>query len=156
MATPNRHPDAEFISKRQEGFANAFQSGSVEDIMNYMCDSVDFSDYGTGEFHLNKEQTRDFFAHALGASEDVAIKTLSVSGDRHFSTWEWALRFRSISKAKTEGDSSSPETKSAEVKLLGISATWWDQEGKLMVCNHDYAVPVKEFEWEKAEEDVGI
>lgn len=136
MCTENSHPDAKFIAQRQEGFANAFQRCDIDGILSYMADSVDFSDYASLDLHLNKAQVKDFFTRALGASKEISIKTLTVSGDRHFSTWEWALRF----KLKSDD---------AEVKLLGISASWWDQEGKQMVRNHDYALSVNEFEWEK-------
>ncbi|KIW16558.1 hypothetical protein PV08_03746 [Exophiala spinifera] len=128
-----------YIAQRQQGFASAFQSCDVDGLMNYMSDSIDFCDYASNDLHLDKGQVRNFFARALGSSKDISIKTLSISGDKHFSTWEWALRF-------------SLKSTGAEVRLLGISASWWDQDGKQIVRNHDYALAVGEFEWEMKNE----
>ncbi|RDW56398.1 hypothetical protein BP5796_13220 [Coleophoma crateriformis] len=141
MATVISHPDDDFINNRQALFTRAFQSGSTDNIVALMSDSVEFSDYGTKTHLSSKPEVRNYFTQMFNTCESWDIKTISVSGHKHFTAWEWELLIKV--KSTEQGEKQEKEADSNEIKLLGVSTTWWDEEGKLMVKNHDYAQHVE-------------
>lgn len=89
--------------------------------------------------NLSKGPLETFYKHMFAGAVPGTFKVtiISIEGTKHFTASEWNLVF---TRASTAGEGKVGE----EVKFVGTSLTWWDQQGIQIVRNHDYGRAVVE------------
>jgi hypothetical protein len=98
--------------------------------------------------NLNKPAIHAFFTNMYASCGNFDLKTVSVNGHKNFTTWEWNLTFNYVkpaSEAAGETDLREELADGREVKMIGVTVSWWNDEGKI-IKNHDYAKVVENFE----------
>lgn len=103
---------------------------------------------------MTKPQLRTFFINMLKTCGDMKTSTVSVSGTKDVSVWEWNIEFKAVGLMPHEDGVAGAEEKEwaarvadgREVKMIGISVTWWNEDGTKIVKNNDYGKVVKSFE----------
>ncbi|KAF4634884.1 hypothetical protein G7Y89_g3217 [Cudoniella acicularis] len=139
-------PDQAHIEERNARLVDCYNRGSVDDILDFMNDDLDFSDFSLGRLHLNKAAARTFFEGLLAICADMHLSTRSIAGYKGFTTWEWNLSFKYLqSSAGTEGDIIAQMKHGEVVKMIGVTVIWWDNKDKV-VTKHDYGKTVDNFE----------
>jgi len=141
----------EFIETRQAGLVDAFNGGApaLEDLLGfYADDGLDFSDFGNLSLHMDKPKLRKFFEGMLKACGNMKTSTASINGTKDLTVWEWNIEYNDIAHMPDEGNEKEWASRHADgrlVKMIGISLTRWNEDGKI-VKNNDYGKVVKSFE----------
>ena len=88
-----------------------------------------------GHEGLSHSATKELFAKNVSGLHDLDIKTRSLHGHKHFTTWEWTLTCKG-------GVGSNGERLSIEDALpkevIGCNLMWWNNDDKI-IRNHEYA-----------------
>lgn len=98
---------------------------------------------------MTKPQILKFFGDSFKICGDMKTTTISVSGTKEFSVWEWDLTFYATGLMPGDDGKGEFAAKVADgrfVQMIGVSVTWWDEEGKRIVKNNDYSKVVKSLE----------
>ncbi|KAI9734737.1 MAG: hypothetical protein M1818_006724 [Claussenomyces sp. TS43310] len=140
----------DFIAKRQAALTDAFNQGSLDHLLEFYVDKdLDFSDCGNLTLHMDKSRLREFFVGMHKTCGDMKTTTVSVSGTQEFTAWEWNIEFNAVGLMPDHNDGKKTFAVSnadgRRVKMIGISATWWNAENKI-VKNKDYGKVVPSFE----------
>ena len=97
---------------------------------------------------MNKPAVITYYTNMFKAAGNLNISTRSISGTKYFTTWEWNLTFNFnavLEEAAGDKDLTADMADGREMKMVGVSVTWWNEEGKI-VKNNDYAKIVEKFE----------
>jgi len=97
---------------------------------------------------MNKSAVMAYYTDMFKAAGNLKISTRSISGTKDFTTWEWNLTFyfnALLEEAATDKDLTADMADGREVKMVGVSVAWWNEEGKI-VKNNDYAKVVEKFD----------
>ncbi len=84
----------------------------------------------------------------VAACDNLNMTTVSINGDRNFTTWEWNITFNYVKKMEeiaSDKELGNLEAGGALLKMVGVSVSWWDAKDKI-VKNHDYAKLVENFD----------
>ena len=89
--------------------------------------------------NMDKPALTKFLGSMFTTFKTLDLETVSVSGHKGFTAWEWKIHFTKSEGASDFEDINAKESKEGEaLTMLGVSLTWWNDEGKI-VKNHDYA-----------------
>jgi hypothetical protein len=97
---------------------------------------------------LNKQQLKAYFANMIEACDDMNMTTVSLNGDKSFTTWEWNITFKYVKKmdeVASDKELGNLEVGGGLLKMVGVSVAWWNEEDKI-IKNHDYAKLVENFD----------
>ena len=88
--------------------------------------------------HMTKPAFRNFLTGMFATLQQLDLKTVSVSGHKDFTAWQWEMSF--IKKGgKSEWEDIDKEgTEGQVMKMVGVSVSWWNEDEKI-VKNCDYA-----------------
>lgn len=165
------HADNEFITERQARYEKAYNAADVDTILSFMSEGIEFCDYsnsplptsiqsptitlttpppltGVGMLNLSKPAIHAFFTNMFASCANFDLQTVSISGHKNFTTWEWNLTFNYVRPASEAGGEAEFQADMADgrlMKMIGVSVSWWNDEGKI-IKNHDYAKVVENFE----------
>lgn len=91
--------------------------------------------------NLSKGPLETFYKHMFSSAVPGTFKVtvISIEGSKHFTASEWNLV---LTRASTAGEGKVGE----EVKFVGTSLTWWDEDGRRITKNHDYGRVVESFD----------
>lgn len=98
---------------------------------------------------MSKPKVLEFFANSFKTCGDMKTTTVSVSGTKDFSVWEWDLTFYATGLMPGDDGKSEFATKVADgrfIQMIGVSITWWSADGLRIVKNNDYSKVVKTIE----------
>jgi hypothetical protein len=98
--------------------------------------------------NIAKPAVRTFFTSMYTSCANLHLQTVSINGHKHFTTWEWNLTFNYVNPAPEASGEKEFGKEMADgrlMKMIGVSVSWWDAEGKI-VKNHDYAKVVESFD----------
>jgi len=96
---------------------------------------------------MDKAKLRQFFANSFEVCGGMKTSTVSVSGTKEFSVWEWDIEFYATGLMPGDDGKGDFATKVADgrlVKMIGVSVTWWNSDGKIIKSN-DYSKVVKDW-----------
>lgn len=83
----------------------------------------------------------------FAAAGNFVLSTRSISGTKNHITWEWNCTFNFngvMDEIKGDLELRSDMADGRLMKMMGVSVTWWDEEGKI-VKNNDYSKVVESF-----------
>ena len=89
--------------------------------------------------NMNKTALKSFLEAMMKTCIGLKLTTLSVSGHKGFSAWEWNLEFSKEGESQWEEINNANDGKGSVIKMRGVSLTWWDKQGEKIIKNHDYA-----------------
>jgi hypothetical protein len=88
---------------------------------------------------MDKPAFTKFLDSMFTTAKTLHVETISVSGSRDFTAWEWKMHFTKNEGLSEFAEINVKESKEGEMLVfVGVSLTWWNEEGKI-VKNHDYA-----------------
>ena len=98
---------------------------------------------------MTRPQLHAYLTNMVESCANLNMTTVSVSGHKGFTTWEWNITFNYVKKM--EEVANDKELGNLEVgsgallKMVGVSVIWWNDEDKI-VKNHDYSKLVENFD----------
>ncbi|KAF2728926.1 hypothetical protein EJ04DRAFT_84907 [Polyplosphaeria fusca] len=113
-----------FLWQRQAPLTALFESGNVDEILEFYDRDLSFSDHAWKATKLNYEQFRDFLKSTYDTSSSLMMETHGVHGTKEFSVWEWTLKV-----VAGEDDEIRGLVKGKEIVLRGCSLHWWKLKG---------------------------
>ncbi|OCK74129.1 hypothetical protein K432DRAFT_210440 [Lepidopterella palustris CBS 459.81] len=139
----------DFIAKRHAALQDTFNKCSLEEMLDfYAQEGLDYSDYGNLTLHMDHAKLRTFFLNMIKTCGDMTITTVSISGTKDFTVWEWNIEFNSVGLMPDDDGTKQFAARVADgrrVKMVGVSVSWWNAEEKI-VKNNDYSKVVESFE----------
>jgi hypothetical protein len=97
---------------------------------------------------MNKKALTTFFTNMYASAGNFTITVRSISGSKDFTAWEWNLQFNLdhvMEEAALDKDFAPDKADGREIKMRGVSLTWWNEEGKI-IKNNDYGKVVESFD----------
>ena len=95
---------------------------------------------------MDKTALRSFVARLYQSCSNIKVGTRSIGGTKNFTTWEWNISFNFVAALEEmAGDKELGAADGREVKMVGVSVSWWNGEGKI-VKNNDYTKVVETFD----------
>jgi hypothetical protein len=91
--------------------------------------------------NMNKPTFENFLRKFSETILEMDLKTVSVSGHKGFTAWEWELncvRKHSTDEGDNAGADENPANKTQTMRMKGVSLSWWNEAGKIVKMK-DYA-----------------
>ncbi|KAL8834789.1 MAG: hypothetical protein Q9176_007307 [Flavoplaca citrina] len=132
----HKHDDHEYIVARQERYIKAWESGTPEEIMEFMDpQELNYSNHGMEKEGLSHSDVKYLFAKNRTYLYDLDMKTETLHGHKHFTAWEWTVTCKAAFGPNGEALKKEEAT---PTMMKGCTLMWWNDNDKI-IRNHEYA-----------------
>jgi hypothetical protein len=97
---------------------------------------------------LTKPQLLTYFSNMIAACENLEMTTVSLNGNKNFTTTEWNISFNYVKKIEeiaNDKELGNLKVGGGPLRMVGVSLTWWNDEDKV-INHHDYGKLVENFD----------